>query len=433
MRFLVCVGRFPVSSETFVYNQVVDLLDRGVAVDVLALTCAREKDVGHGTVERLQQDVGVYIAKSERSRLCQVYSTIWKIARITVSSPRQATRLALGNAEADGLRERANAIHIGFALKRLEGSYDAVICHFGQIGSLLARVKAAGLYAMPLVCFFHGEDVTRHIEACGRDIYQTLFREAHALVANSVFTRSRLAQAGAPLERVHVISPGVDLALFSYCSRHDRPAAGVRFLNVGRCFEGKGQLYLLQAFALLRDEMTDWTLDIVGDGPLLGALKEEARRLQIEGRVHFHGAVGQDRVFALMRESDVFVMPSVVASDGWQEAFGLALVEAQATGLPVIGTTVGGMPEALIEGRTGLLVPPRDPVALSEAMRDLGLSPTRRRGLGEQGRAFVEAAFQQRSLNSKLLALVGAIEGPAVSCGPSERNPETLVAPRPRS
>jgi glycosyltransferase involved in cell wall biosynthesis len=163
----------------------------------------------------------------------------------------------------------------------------------------------------------------------------------------------------APRARLKVVPNVVDTTVFAPADdRPELPASPARLLNVADLAEKKGQSVLVQAVA----ELPDTTLDIVGAGPEREPLERLARELGIEDRVRLLGTHSREQVAELMRDADLFVLPS------FHENLPVVLIEAQATGLPAVATAVGGVPE-LIDSEAGLLVPPGDPAVLATAIR----------------------------------------------------------------
>lgn len=187
-----------------------------------------------------------------------------------------------------------------------------------------------------------------------------LGRSYDAVVAVSDDARDQLLSLGIGRpERTRVIKNGVDLTRFSAVTPH-HPDQPRRIISVGRLSPIKGPDVLLEALAIARSQIGRAELVLVGDGPMRASLEEQARRLGIADMVRFAGAL-QD-VRSELRAADLFVLPSR------SEGVSLALLEAMATGLPIVATAVGGTPEVTGPGKGGLLVPPESPAALAEAI-----------------------------------------------------------------
>lgn len=215
-----------------------------------------------------------------------------------------------------------------------------------------------------------------------------LFRHADAVTATGEYlaaaTRARFG-VGAT-----VVPFGVDTALFhpAPAGKPAPPGNERKPLRVGfvKWLQTRyGPQDLIEALGLIADLRFEATL--VGDGPVRASLQTRIAELGLTERVHFLGSRPHSEIPDLMRGFDVFVMPS--HEEGW----GVAAAEASATGIAVVATRFGGIPEIVLDGQTGLLVPPSDPPALAAAIRRLAGDPDLRLALGRAGRARVEELF----------------------------------------
>ena len=204
----------------------------------------------------------------------------------------------------------------------------------------------------------------------------------------------------APEGRVELVYHGLDLSRFdapaarpASGNRGDDPAQPLTLLSVGRLVEKKGTDVLLRSLALLPGDL-HWRLVHVGGGPLKDRLAALARSLGIGARIEWRGALAQQDVLAAYRAADLFVLASRVARDGDRDGLPNVLAEAQSQALACVATDVSGIPELVLAGETGLLVPSEAPEALARALEALMRDPTRRMALGEAGRRRVEAVFR---------------------------------------
>jgi rhamnosyl/mannosyltransferase len=254
-------------------------------------------------------------------------------------------------------------------------------------------VRLAG--PAPTVLTWHG-DVVKEEPALRlawalyrRAIVDGTLRRATRIVATS----ERYAQASPSLrphrEKIEIIPPGVDAERFR--PGPPAPLLAARFagreivLFVGqldRSHAHKGVPVLLEALALVRRARPAAHLLLAGGGDALPELARRAARLGIASAVTLLGEVPEEDLPDLYRLAAVAALPSVNASEG----FGMVLLEANAAGRPVVGTQVGGIPAAIEDGRTGLLVPPRDPAALAGALQRLLADPALAASLGARGR-----------------------------------------------
>lgn len=184
-------------------------------------------------------------------------------------------------------------------------------------------------------------------------------------------------------------------------------AGPVRLLFVGRLVERKGVHILIRALARVR-ERADATLTVVGDGPRAASLEAEARRVGVEAFVHFAGHVGEEALEEAYRSSDLFILPAIVDDKGDTEGLGVVLLEALEFGLPLIASDVGGIPDIVRHGETGLLVPPGDGGALADAIVQVIEDPAAARERVEKGRAHMREHFGLPGVVDRLLACYGA-------------------------
>ncbi len=283
--------------------------------------------------------------------------------------------------------------------------------HFGRGGALALPLARA--LRIPLVVTFHGADATKETHYRWRlvpHIYQrrlaALQREAALFVCVSEFVRDRLLARGFPPEKLEVIYQGVELDDVPPPPPAD--AADPYILFVGRFVEKKGIADLLAAQRLLEDRGSSARLMLVGDGPLAGGLREEARGLQ---RVSFRGWLPNAEVRRLMRGAAAVCVPSVAAGAGDSEGLPTVIFEAMAAAVPVVATRHAGIAEAVEHGHSGLLVPEGDPPELADALAALiGQSALRTR-LGLAARAVAAERFdalrQSRRLEAALLRVAG--------------------------
>ena len=217
---------------------------------------------------------------------------------------------------------------------------------------------------------------------------------ARAVRANSLAVAKMLESWGVPRSKIHVVGDRVDVDMFSprvdgskVRRRHGLEGHRV-VLYVGSLTRIKGVDLLLRALRLVAEEVPDVKLVILGDGPLRGRLMELARELGVEDRVVFAGQVPHEEVPGYMAASDLLAHPSL------SESLGRALLEAQASGRPVVAFKVGGVREAVRDGWTGILVEPGDYRGMAEAIARLLLDEGLRSWMGVEARRFVEERFE---------------------------------------
>lgn len=233
--------------------------------------------------------------------------------------------------------------------------------HFATSAQPAARLAAA--LRIPLVMTFHGHDIAKTPRTRAHaEQRRALFASIERAIAVSDFIAGRLREAGCPEEKIVVHHIGVDTDRFTPGSE----PAPQRILFVGRLVPKKGLDHLLRAFPAVRARVPDAELVVVGDGPLRSAHEALARELGVPAR--FVGVQTPDEVRAWLQRSRVLAAPSVVTAEGDAEGLPVTIMEALATGLPVVGFPSGGSADGVKQGETGLLVEPGDEAALADAL-----------------------------------------------------------------
>ncbi len=210
-------------------------------------------------------------------------------------------------------------------------------------------------------------------------------RQADASIAVSAYTAGLLATAGAPPERVHVIANGTDIPDDPAPQPVDRPT----ILTIARIEERyKGHDTMVRALALVLAKVPDAQWVVIGDGSLRPGLEQLARSYGVAGSIRFLGAVSDDQRNAWLARAHVLAMPSRLPAGAFAgEGFGIVYLEAAAYGKPVVAGNVGGAVDAVVDGETGLLVDPLDPLAVAGAITTLLQDEVLARRLGAAGQA----------------------------------------------
>ena len=213
----------------------------------------------------------------------------------------------------------------------------------------------------------HGYDITAVPHAEGWTAYRRLLRDA-TVVVHSRFAAG-LVRTGLGVEPVLV--PYDPSPRFASPDRPDQWSAPLRLLFIGRLVPEKGADLAVDALARLHGERPhlDSRLTVIGDGPARPAVRDRARRLAVEDRVRFVGALAHDQVVRAMADHDILLVPSRPSPSGWIETFGLVAAEGVLSGMGVVASRSGGLPEAV--GSAGALVEPDDPAALASGVKRL--------------------------------------------------------------
>jgi colanic acid/amylovoran biosynthesis glycosyltransferase len=286
-----------------------------------------------------------------------------------------------------------------------------VHAHFGV--EAVYGMKLAECLGIPLVTTFHGFDATLGrgdlLKSRKPTWIQYLLRRAELcrrgslFIGVSKFIVGKLEALGVPAARTRLHYIGVDVEAFGQApaERTSEPEHLV-ILHVARLVEKKGTRYLLEAFARLARRHPAAELVVIGAGPLAASLALHAERLGVAARVRWLGARPHADVRQWLRRASVFCLPSCTAANGDSEGLGLVLLEAAASGVPVVATHHGGIPEAIVDGSTGYLVPERDAGALADALDALLSGATLRERMGAAARSLACRRFDLAQQTAEL-------------------------------
>ncbi|MCD6360385.1 MAG: glycosyltransferase family 4 protein [Armatimonadetes bacterium] len=286
------------------------------------------------------------------------------------------------------------------AAAELEGPLRCLVCtKWSPEGP--GAIWAARSLARPFVLLGHGgEFCLAQGQLMKWLVQRVVLRRAALCLANSSYTADLFRRARVPAERIGVIHGGVRPERFQAPPEdierlRERLGLAGRpvLLTVARLVARKGHAQVLRALPRVLERVPDACYLVVGDGPLARELRELADELKLAENVVFTGPVSDADLAAYYGACDVFVMPSVPVRGELAEGLGLTFLEAAAAGRPSVGTRFGGIPDAIADGETGLLVEPGDEDQLADALTRLLADPDRARRMGEAARERVQAQF----------------------------------------
>jgi colanic acid/amylovoran biosynthesis glycosyltransferase len=374
--------RFPRLSETFVAAELIELQRQGERLTVFAVSRADEP-VGHAFVNELRAPV-VYLPHRPSREPLRVVRALLRVPRRNGRGWLCAARYSLWPPRRKGLRRLLQATVLRDEMER--AGIDHAHAHFATAAARLANL--AWRMGGP------GYSVTTH----AKDIWHKEVRVEHLrdklAPARFVATVSRagrdhLDELLGLNGKLEVVPNSVDLRRLGPVRASSGEPGLV--LTVARLVEKKGLHDLVVACSLLHRTMHGMRLEVVGDGPVRGQLREAAERLEVNAR--FLGPLPQERVIERYRRAAVYCLPCVVAGSGDRDGLPTSVLEAMALGVPVVATAVSGLAEAVLDGRTGLVVPQHDPAALAGAIERVLTDGELAARLAAQARKHVEERF----------------------------------------
>ncbi len=300
------------------------------------------------------------------------------------------------------------------AAVRLRFSFRPEILHCGHV---LPEAVVAWIYKklfkVPYLVYVHGEEVAiqRHYK-WKRRLMPQLYNAAAGIVANSNNSRQLLVDLGVDPKLIRVIHPGVELTRFRAEMRP--PDGEIRILSVGRLWPRKGHEQVLRALVPLKQRLPQLRYWIAGTGGKEAELRQLSSELGLDDVVKFLGYVPEEDLPGLYRQCDLFVLANRRLSSDDMEGFGIVFLEAAASGLPVVGGTTGGVPDAVNDGVNGILVDTENIDALSDALRRLAEDDELRKRMGQESRRWAEG-FSWERFASRVRQMSDQLAGPASS------------------
>lgn len=260
---------------------------------------------------------------------------------------------------------------------------------------------------VPLVVSFYGYDYERvpNMDPKWRKRYEELYKHASLFLTEGEHGRKALIEKGVPPDRVLVHRLGVDVDSIPFVERSLQAGEPLRLVQAASFFEKKGHRVLLEALGLLKDRGmgSRVSVTLIGDGPLKPEIVSLAERKGLGDLLKFSDHVPYDRFHSELLKYHAFIHPSRTTDDGDCEGGApVVLLDAQATGMPVISTTHCDIPEEVRRDQTGLLVPEDDPGALAGAIEGFISHPGKIGDMGKSARAHVETSYSARKQSMEL-------------------------------
>lgn len=404
--------RFPRLSETFIRNEILELERQGVAVEIFSLLRPREL-ASHDSVSRLKAPVTYLPARSMVKTMPILTGNCADNAFMELpfkhvfrGSDDSAAPLFPGKEMDDSavLLARAAAL----AAAAWGRGITHLHAHFGTDATTTAML-ASSLTGIPYSFTAHAKDVfhTYTDRAVDDAFLIRKVQNARFVATVSNYNREHLAKlvgasAAAKIRRLY---NGIDLDRF-------RPNFSQRetglILAIGRLIEKKGFHHLIDGCARLNAAGLRFRCVIVGDGPYLASLTQQIAERGLQDRVSLIGPQPEEQIIEMMGRASMLVLPCVVSATGDRDGLPTVLLEALASGLPAISTTVAGIPEIIDHRCSGLLVPPGDCVSLANGMAELLADSELSAALARGGRAKAEREFDVKKNVGVLRSLFGA-------------------------
>jgi glycosyltransferase involved in cell wall biosynthesis len=428
MRLGYLYSRYPVISQTFCDAEMLALERRGIDL-VIGSVYPPLTSLRHEYIAKLHGPIH-YAPPQEILRILE------RNAKSTGSWPRDLVEQhdAKYGPAAKAEQRARNALY--FAQFFARSGVDHVHVHFANRAAHTA-IFLKEISGIPFSVTAHGQDFMKDLGS--DDLLREICAAAEFVAAETDYSRDLLRQrCPNSATKIHRVYNGIDLERFppsastergGYSERDSVP----RIVSVGRLVAFKGFEDLIEACATLARRGIDFRCDIIGDGPLRESLGTKIQQLDLSSRVRLLGSLSQDAVLERLRTADIFVLASTTDEKGATDVFPTVILEAMASGRPVVSTRLAGIPELVVHGQTGILVSSGDSTALVDGLEQLVRQPELRLRFGKAGRVRIEQHFQidqtiaplmellERSCGHRLVADVNA-QQPAQTGNKSTRS-----------
>lgn len=405
MKIAMIVGDFPVLSETFILNQITGLIDRGHSVDIYAFEALEVSTTKvHPDVEKYHLLNRTYYGPPMPANY---FLRALKGIRLLSANCYKNPLALLQSLNVFKYGKSSASLRLLYRTLQFVGkeSYDIIHCQFGMYAPDGMWLRNIGILRGKLITSFRGYDISGYVQERGDDFYNQLFETGDFFLTNCEYFKRRLLKLGCKEKKLVVHGSGIDCSRFLFTPRRLQPDEPIRIATTGRLVEKKGIEYSIRAIALLADVNQNIEYNVIGDGPLREELQQLIQELNLSDKVKLLGWQQQQELIEILNNSHIFIAACVTGKDGDQDAPVNTLKEAMAMGMPVIGTLHGGIPELILDGISGFLVPERDVNAIAEKLGYLIKHPEVWPEMGRAGRAYVEEHYDTNKLNDELVEI----------------------------
>lgn len=385
MRIAFFSESFPKQSETFILEQVVDSLKRGHHVDIFpaAGTLSQEALDQFIPDQALHKNLQVFYPSKSINYLATA-----KNVRFLSTLPSLTRQFG-----------RTNMTQVlRYIVDQPCRDYDAIHAHFGPSARRVALLRRAGILSGPFIATFHGFDVHAVLRTHPISYYNIVFSDAAAITVGSQYMWEKLLWMGAPREKMHLHPMPIDLDFFAY-RQPQTDGRHIAFISIGRLIDSKAHRHAIEALARIKDRLPSWHYSIIGEGEERKNLERLIATYDLQHHVKLLGRLPKADVRAQLNAHDIMLHPFVQGRLGSIESQGVVLAEAAAVGLPIVASRVGGIPDTVVDGKNGFLVPSGSVDELSATILKIVQQRKNWGKMGQWGRTHVEAKFDQHSLS----------------------------------
>ncbi|MEM7006114.1 MAG: glycosyltransferase [Pseudomonadota bacterium] len=369
MKIAFFVNAFPMVSEVFIASSAAALIDRGHEVDLYGISNLAPSKV----IPNIVEQAGLVERSRDVTWPTDPAAGVFCLPKAVITSlfRHGPFRTPLFKPH---IYRRSWIDTSAFQQARIlprDGDYDILHCQFAPLAEFVLKHRAAGLLNGKVVVNFRGYDISEIIHDCGPSVYDKLWTNADGFIANCDYFRRRAIELGCPRQRIEMIGSGIRVEDFPFRTPRTKAADSLRFISIGRLIERKGTHHSLTALAALKAAGHSVRFEIVGDGADRAKLEQLARTLGLSDEVTFHGALAHEAIAEILERSDILLAPSLTSAKGGADAPVNSIKEAMATGVMIVATKHGGIPELVVDNVNGTLAREDDAADLTDAIQRL--------------------------------------------------------------
>jgi len=375
----VMLDSFPTLSETFIYYQIMGILKKGYEVQIYPSKQGNIDKV-HKIVHQLRliekvNHIRINIPPRINALKCFVSLKFWRFWLNNIGTHPKTIILDFPEIEP----------FIGSQL-------DLIHIHYLGNASRALKIRKYRIFNGPMICSFHGYDVHDRDFLIGKSFVQE-FKSVDLFTSNSDFTRNAAVSLGCPPSKIKYVPEPLDAN--KYLAKKPAEVETFKIVTVGRLVEFKGiEFGIRSMFELIHNrKIKNIQYHVFGSGPLFSILLNLVDELNLQGNVHLHGSATQEQIVSHLSNSDLFISPGIKSKKGREENQGVVIQEAQAAGLPVICSDVGGVSQGLLHGKTGFLVESKNINELADKIEYCMENAELAEVMGKMGREFVIENF----------------------------------------
>lgn len=402
LNIAILVRAFPNIVQTYVLNHIISLKNAGLKTLIIAEKDIKQREIHPQVVQHKLMDETLYINTDSKHIFKQLLSTpftnhqflsamikiifsdIWKKYGFIYSVKSLLRAKAL-------CRHRIDIIHS-----------HSLFCSYNYL-------FLKEYFSIPITTTFHGL-VPKNVKMLETDKIETVLDISDIFFVNTKFAQQQLLGFGCPQEKIHIVPQGTNLCDFPFKPRSLTNQATINILSVGRLSIEKGFHVAIEALASLIADHPKLKYHIIGGGPEEEHLTTQIQQLGLQQHVEIHGSVSTDELLSHYNMAHIFILPSIDFCDGSHtETQGVVLQEAQSSGIPIIASKTGGIPEIIKDGKTGLLFDEENYTQLSQQIKALIDDASLYQALQTQARKDVEQYYSTKVISKQLLDIYQAI------------------------